>query len=75
MRRLLLQLEQLEKILQGYKGSQGDLGGRYAQVPIGGQGNEVSVVPTEMTNGEIREAFLALARAMTCMLIGVLNLK
>ena len=34
------------------------------QVPIGGEGNEVLVVPVDMNNGEIREALLALARAM-----------
>ena len=63
------QVEEVQPVLQG------DQGARGVQVPIGGQGNEVSVVPTEMTNGEIREAFLALARAMTCMLLRVLNLK
>lgn len=54
MRRLLLQLEQLEKILQGYKGSQGDLGGRYAQVPIAEEGNDVPMVSLEMNNGDVR---------------------
>ena len=29
------------------------------------QGNEVPVVPPHMTNGEIREAILALARVIT----------
>ncbi|TMX03198.1 hypothetical protein EJD97_017733 [Solanum chilense] len=33
--------------------------------PIGCQGNEVPVVSPEMTNGEIREALLTLARALT----------
>ena len=32
---------------------------------MGDKGNEVPVVPPEMTNGEIIEALLALARAMT----------
>ena len=35
--------------------SQGD------QVPIMGGGNDVLVVPSEMTNGEIREALITLA--------------
>ncbi|XP_015170329.1 uncharacterized protein [Solanum tuberosum] len=34
------------------------------QVPIGEQENEVPVVPPDMTNEEIRSAFLILARAM-----------
>ena len=37
------------------KDDQGD------QVPIGGQGNDVPVVPPEMTNGEIRKALITLA--------------
>ena len=41
------------------QGSQGD------QVPIMGGGNNFSVVPPDMTNGEIRETLLALDRAMT----------
>ena len=36
-----------------------------AQVPIGGKRNEVPLVPPYFTNGEIREALLALARTMT----------
>ena len=35
------------------------------QVPIGGTCNEVPVVPPEMINGEIREVFLTLSRALT----------
>ena len=35
---------------------------RGIQVPIGGEGNEVPVVPPNMTNDEIREALLALAQ-------------
>ena len=35
------------------------------EVPIGGQGNDVLVVPPKMTNGEIREALLTLARDLT----------
>ena len=31
------------------------------QVPIMGGGNDVLVVPSEMTNGEIREALITLA--------------
>ncbi|WMV54875.1 hypothetical protein MTR67_048260, partial [Solanum verrucosum] len=38
------------------------------QVPLGNQGNEVSVVPPDMTNEEIRMAFLTHARAMTAQL-------
>ena len=34
------------------------------EVPVGGEGNDVPVVPPDMTNGEIRETLLALARAM-----------
>ena len=34
------------------------------QIPIGEQENEVPVVPPNMTNEEIRSAFLILARAM-----------
>ena len=34
-------------------------------VPTRGEGNEVLLVPLDTTNGEIREAFLALARPMT----------
>ena len=40
---------QVEKVPQG------------SQVPIAGGGNDVPVVPLEMTNGEIREALLNLA--------------
>ena len=47
------QVEQVEKVPQG------------DQVPIVGGGNDVSVVPLEMTNGEIREVLLAIARALT----------
>ena len=46
------QVDEVEQVTQG---SQGD------QVPIGGQGNEVKVVPPKMTNGEIREALLAIS--------------
>ena len=34
------------------------------QVPIGGEGNEVPVVPPHMTKGEIRENILTLTRAL-----------
>ena len=30
-----------------------------------GQGNEVSIVPVEITNGELREALLSITRALT----------
>ncbi|KAK4729667.1 hypothetical protein R3W88_022655 [Solanum pinnatisectum] len=41
------------------KGLQGD------QVPLGNQENEVSVVPPDMTNEDIRSALLTLAQGMT----------
>ncbi|XP_049368005.1 uncharacterized protein LOC125832861 [Solanum verrucosum] len=43
---------------------QGDQGLQGEQVPLGNQGNEVLVVPLDMTNEEIRSAYLTLARAM-----------
>lgn len=39
--------------------SQGD------QVLLGGQGNDASVVSLEITNGEIREVLLVIARNLT----------
>ena len=59
---ILLQVEQVEKVPRG---AQGAHGARDAQVPNAGGGNDVSVVPPEMSNVEIREAFLTLARALT----------
>ncbi|TMW98873.1 hypothetical protein EJD97_003365 [Solanum chilense] len=50
------QVKDVEQVPQGVQGD---------QVPIEGQGNEVPVVPLEMTNGEIREALLSIARALT----------
>ena len=50
---------QVEKVLQGAQDVEDD------QVPIVGGGNEVPVVPPEMTNGEIRGALLILSRALT----------
>ena len=47
---------QVEQVLQC---AQGD------QVPIVGEGNEVSVVPPYMTNGETREDLITLAQALT----------
>ncbi|TMW95587.1 hypothetical protein EJD97_008631 [Solanum chilense] len=47
---------QVEQVLQG---------ARNTQVPIVEGGNDVPVVPLEMTNGEIRETLLALALAIT----------
>ena len=35
------------------------------QVPIGGEGNDVPVVPLDITNGEIIKVLLALARVTT----------
>ena len=35
------------------------------QVPLGGEGNEDTVVPPDMTNRQIREALLSLVRTMT----------
>ena len=66
MRRWLLgeflpeKVEQVEQVHQGAQvPPQGD------QVPIVGGGNEVSAVPPVIANGEIREALLTPARAMT----------
>ena len=50
------QVQQVEKVLQGAR-----IPPKGVQVPIGGEGNEVPVVPTEMINGEIREALLTLS--------------
>ncbi|TMW93482.1 hypothetical protein EJD97_011599 [Solanum chilense] len=47
---------QVEQVPQG---AQGD------QVPIVGGGDDVSVVPPELSNSNIRETLLALARAVT----------
>ena len=47
---------QVEQVPQG---AQGD------QIPIVGRGNDVSVVPPEMTNGDTREALITLARTLT----------
>ena len=54
-----MQILQDGQALQGVQVPQGE------QVPIGGQGDEVLVVPLDMTNGDIRETLLAQARAMT----------
>ncbi|TMW81050.1 hypothetical protein EJD97_012431 [Solanum chilense] len=51
---------QVEKVIQGSQ-----IPAQGVQVTIGGEGNEVRLVPPEMTNGEIREALLDLARSMT----------
>ena len=48
--------KRVDQVLQGTHGN---------QVPIVGGGNDVAVVPLEMTNGEIREALITLARALT----------
>ncbi|TMW99506.1 hypothetical protein EJD97_002428 [Solanum chilense] len=54
------QLEQVHQVLQGAQVTpQGD------KVQIVKGGNDFLVVHRELTNREIREAFLALARAMT----------
>ncbi|TMX05037.1 hypothetical protein EJD97_003172 [Solanum chilense] len=47
------------------QGPQGVQVPQVEQVPITNEGNEVSVVPSDITNGEIREALLTLSRAMT----------
>ena len=44
------------------------------QVPITNEGNEVSVVPSDITNGEIREALLTLDQTMTTQVIETLGL-
>ncbi|TMX05337.1 hypothetical protein EJD97_024185, partial [Solanum chilense] len=53
---------QVKQVLQGTQRAQGAQG---VQLPIRGQGNEVIVVPPEMTNREIRDALLTFVRAMT----------
>ena len=58
-----LQVEQVEKVPQGAKDAEVPSLG--VQVPIEHQGNEFSVVPLAMTNGEIRLALHTLARALT----------
>ena len=50
---------QIEQVDQGAQCAQG------VQVTIRGEGNEIPVVPSNMNNGEIREALLDLAQAMT----------
>ena len=47
------QVEHVEKVPQGY------------QVPIVGGGDDGPGVPPKLTNGEIREALITLARALT----------
>ena len=37
---------------------------RVDQVPIVGEGNDVLMVPIDMTNGDIRESLLSLARSI-----------
>lgn len=60
------QVQQVEQVLQYGQGVQGDqIIPQGIQVPIGGQGNDVLVIPPEITNGEIREALVAVARAVT----------
>ena len=56
---------QLEQVLQSDQGDQGAQGSQGDQVPIVGGVNDVLVVPSETTNGEIGEALLILARALT----------
>ena len=53
------QVEQVEHVPQGSQGVQGD------QVFIVEGVNNVSVVPPELSNSDIREAFLSLIRAVT----------
>ena len=48
--------KRVDQVLQGTHGN---------QIPIVGGGNDVAVVPLEMTNGEIREALLILTRVFT----------
>ena len=51
-----LHVGQVEKVSQGAQDY---------QVPSGGQGNDVPVIPPEIINGDIRETLLTLARALT----------
>ena len=57
------QVEQVIQDGQGDQGAQVSPQGKHA--PNVGGGNEVLVVPSELNNREIREALLALARAVT----------
>ena len=54
-----LQVEEVEQVPQGAQGAKGD------QVPNVEGGNESLVVPPELTNQEISETLIALARAVT----------
>ena len=53
------QVNQVEQVPQGSQGAQGD------QVPIVCGGNYVPMVPLELTNQDINEALLTLARTVT----------
>ncbi|TMW83450.1 hypothetical protein EJD97_001646 [Solanum chilense] len=55
------QVKQVEQVLKDGHVQQ------CAQFPIVGGGNDVPVVPTDMSSGEIRDALLALAQDMTIM--------
>ena len=58
-----------------YQGDQSSQGSQDVEVPIGGEGNDVPMVPLKRTNGEIREALLALDRAMTTHVNRGMNLE
>ncbi|TMW86493.1 hypothetical protein EJD97_021303 [Solanum chilense] len=58
------QVEKVEKVLKGAQRCQGAQSSRNAQVPIVEEGDDVLVVPPEMTNREIRESLITLARPM-----------
>ena len=55
---------QVEQVLQGVEGDQGARRARNAQVPIVEGGNDVLVVPSKLTDREIREVVLVLTQAM-----------
>ena len=50
------QVDEIEKVPQGFEGD---------QVPIIGGGNDVLVVPAELSNSDIRKSLLDLYRAVT----------
>ena len=65
--KIIPQVKKVDKVLQSAQRAQG------VQVPIVSEGHKVSVGPLKIINREIKEALLALARAMTTHVIRVLN--
>ena len=60
---------QVEKVPQGGKGVQGDQGTQVPPQVYTIPNAEESIEVPEMPNREIREALIAIARALTCRLI------